>query len=43
VEIKEEEKKRREEGKRKKGKGSCTPTKFFVSISLVCSFSLQFA
>jgi len=30
-------------GKKKKGKGSCAPTKFFMSISPVRSFSPQFA
>jgi len=42
VEIKEE----REGGwrkARKKGKGSCAPTKFFMNISPVRSFSSQFA
>jgi len=36
-------KRRRKEGKGKKGKGSYAPTKFFMSISLVRSFSPQFA
>jgi len=36
-------KRRKEEGKGKKRKGSCTPTKFFMSISPVRPLSLQFA
>jgi len=33
---------RREGGKKKKGKGSCAPMMFFISISSVRSFSPQF-
>jgi len=36
-------KRRREGGKKNKGKGSRAPTKFFMSISPVRSFSSQFA
>jgi len=40
---KERRKRRREKCDEKKGKGSCAPTKFFMSIWPVRSFSPQFA